>query len=353
VTAGLSLRGVHLSRGAIAALRGIDLVVRRGELLIVLGPSGAGKSSLLRAIAGLDPVTAGAIAIDGRDVTALRPGQRNVSMVFQSYSLLPHLTVADNIAFGDRIRGEGRRAAAARAAQAAAAVGCADLLGRRPHQLSGGERQRVALARALAREPDVFLLDEPLAQLDAALRTLMRAEIRAVHDRLGATTVYVTHDQAEAMALGDRIAVLRDGRVEQVDTPDEVWRRPRTRFVASFVGAPGMSLLPGDGPLRLPGVQAAAVELGVRPEHVILGGDGAASAGLLGEVERVEVLGEDALVHLRLGGRPLIARVPARTRPGPGDQVAVSVADEHLHAFDTVTGVRIPLTASPGPAGSR
>lgn len=353
MTAGLRLHDVRLSRGAVTALRGIDLVVARGELLVVLGPSGAGKSSLLRAIAGLDPVTGGTVAIAGRDVTALRPGQRNVSMVFQSYALLPHLTVADNIAFGHRVRGADRRAAATRAAQAAAAVGCADLLGRRPHQLSGGERQRVALARVLVREPDVFLLDEPLAQLDAALRTSVRAEIRAVHDRLGATTVYVTHDQAEAMALGDRIAVLRDGRIEQVDTPDEVWHRPRTRFVATFVGAPGMNLLPGDGPLRLPGVRPAAVELGVRPEHVTLRGDGTAPAGPLGDVERVEVLGEDALVHLRVGDRPLTARVPARTRPAPGDRVAVSVAEQHLHAFDIVTGARVPRPAEVGQAAGR
>ncbi|GAB4055348.1 ABC transporter ATP-binding protein [Catellatospora paridis] len=345
MTDGLRLRDVHLSRGAITALRGIDLVVRRGELLVVLGPSGAGKSSLLRAIAGLDPVTGGTVAIGGRDVTALRPGQRNVSMVFQSYSLLPHLSVADNIAFGHRIRGADRRAAAARAAQAAATVGCADLLARRPHQLSGGERQRVALARVLVREPDVFLLDEPLANLDAALRTRMRTEIRAVHDRLGTTTVYVTHDQSEAMALGDRIAVLRDGRIEQIGTPDEVWHRPRTRHVASFVGGPGMNLLPGNGPLSLAGVEATAVELGVRPEHVTLSGVGSAPADLLGKVERVEVLGEDALVHLRLGGHPMIARVAARTRPAPGDRVAVDVAAKHLHAFDAVTGERIPLPA--------
>ncbi|BCJ76995.1 sn-glycerol-3-phosphate import ATP-binding protein UgpC [Catellatospora sp. IY07-71] len=348
MTAGLSLRGVHLTRGAIPALRGIDLTVARGELLVVLGPSGAGKSSLLRAVAGLDRVTDGTVAIAGRDVTALRPGQRDVSMVFQSYSLLPHLTVADNIAFGHRIRGADRRTAADRAAAAAASVGCADLLTRRPHQLSGGERQRVALARALVREPDVFLLDEPLAHLDAALRTSMRTEIRAVHDRLGATTIYVTHDQSEAMALGDRIAVLHDGRIEQLGTPDEVWHRPRTRFVASFVGAPGMNLLPGDGPLRPPGT-AADVELGVRPEHVALSAAHSTPARTLGEVARVEVLGEDALIHLRLGGHAVVAKVPARTRPAPGDRVTVHVADEHLHAFDAATGERIPLPAEAAP----
>jgi ABC-type sugar transport system ATPase subunit len=348
VKAGLSLRGVSLSRGAITALRGIDLAVPRGELLVVLGPSGAGKSSLLRAIAGLDPVSTGTVAIGGRDVTALRPGQRNVSMVFQNHSLLPHLTVADNIAFGHRIRGADRRSAATRAARAAATVGCQDLLGRRPHQLSGGERQRVALARALVREPDVFLLDEPLANLDAELRIRMRTEIRAVHDRLGATTVYVTHDQSEAMALGDRIAVLRAGLFEQVGTPDEVWRRPRTRHVAAFVGAPGMNLLPGDGPLSLPGVPATGVELGVRPEHVRLGGT---PAGPLGDVERVEVLGEDALVHLNVGGHALIARVPAAARPAPGDRVGIGVAEEHLHAFDAVTGERVPQPTGAGQAG--
>jgi ABC-type sugar transport system ATPase subunit len=347
VKAGLSLRGVHLSRGAVTALRGIDLALPHGELLVVLGPSGAGKSSLLRAIAGLDPVSAGTVAIGGRDVTALRPGQRNVSMVFQSHSLLPHLTVADNIMFGDRIRGAGRRAATVRAAQAAATVGCQDLLARRPHQLSGGERQRVALARALVREPDVFLLDEPLANLDAELRLRMRTEIRAVHDRLGATTVYVTHDQSEAMALGDRIAVLRDGRFEQIGTPDEVWGRPRTRHVAAFVGAPGMNLLPGDGPLSPPGGPTTGVELGVRPEHVTLDGP---PPGPLGDVVRVEVLGEDALVHLDVGGHPLIARVPAAGRPAPGDRVRVGAAEQHLHVFDAATGDRVPQPTGAGRA---
>ena len=232
-------------------LRGVDLTVGRGELLVVLGPSGAGKSTLLRVVAGLQPATAGRVVIAGRDVTRLRPGRRNVSMVFQSYALFPHLTVAENIAFGLIVRDTPTAVARERARQAAEAVGCGHLLDRRPGQLSGGERQRVALARALVREPDVFLLDEPLSNLDLELRVETRAELKALHERVGATMVHVTHDQTEAMVLGDRIAVLREGRIEQVGTPDEIWRRPATTFVARFVGSPAMNLLPADCPVRL------------------------------------------------------------------------------------------------------
>ncbi|MER7474115.1 ABC transporter ATP-binding protein, partial [Micromonospora sp. NPDC000018] len=303
---GLALAGVSAAYRGSTVLHEVDLTVARGELLVVLGPSGAGKSTVLRVVAGLEPVTAGRVRIAGRDVTADRPGRRNLSMVFQSYALFPHLTVAENIAFGLEVRDTPRAVARDRARAAAETVGCAALLHRRPGQLSGGERQRVALARALVREPDVFLLDEPLSNLDLALRVEMRAELRALHDRLGATMVHVTHDQTEALVLADRIAVLRAGRIEQVGTPDEIWRTPASTFVARFVGSPAMNLLPADGPLRPdgdppPGVDHGGMEIGFRPEAVTLD----AADGTHATVDRVEVVGEDAYAYLTLaGGHP-------------------------------------------------
>ena len=354
---GLDLVDVYAAHGAVQVLRGIDLTVARGELLVVLGPSGAGKSTLLRVIAGLEPAVRGRVGIAGRDVTALRPGRRNVSMVFQSYALFPHLTVAENIGFGLTVRDTPRAQARDRVLRAATAVGCGELLARRPGQLSGGERQRVALARALVREPDVFLLDEPLSNLDAELRVETRAELRALHARVGATMLHVTHDQAEALVLGDRVAVLRDGRIEQVGTPDEIWRRPRTAFVARFVGSPSMNLLPADGPLRVPGVPpSAGRQIGIRPEAVrlaptgpdtagtgmdVAAGTGPDAAGATGTVERVEVIGEDAYVYLRVGGHRLVARVPAAARPAVGTAARVTVGPADVHLFDTATGQRV------------
>jgi ABC-type sugar transport system ATPase subunit len=341
---GLELAGVHAAHGPVEVLRGINLSVARGELLVVLGPSGAGKSTLLRVIAGLQPAARGRVRIAGRDVTALRPGRRNVSMVFQSYALFPHLTVADNIGFGLIVRDVPKRQARERVSRAAALVGCADLLHRRPSQLSGGERQRVALARALVREPDVFLLDEPLSNLDAELRVGTRAELRALHDRVAATMVHVTHDQTEALVLGDRIAVLREGYVEQVGTPDEIWRTPRTTFVARFVGSPAMALLPADGPLRIGGVAPSADRIiGVRPEAVRLSaaGFGNGVGGTSASVQRVEVVGEDAYVYLRAGQHGLVARVRAADRPAPDTEVRVSADAADVHQFDATTGHRL------------
>jgi ABC-type sugar transport system ATPase subunit len=339
---GLELRGVHATRGGREVLHGIDLAVARGELLVVLGPSGAGKSTLLRVVAGLEPTTGGRVLIAGRDVTRQRPGRRNVSMVFQSYALFPHLTVAQNIAFGPLVRDSGRAEARERACVAATAAGCAHLLDRRPDQLSGGERQRVALARALVREPDVFLLDEPLSNLDIELRAEMRGELRALHQRTGGTTVHVTHDQVEALVLGDRIAVLRDGRLEQVGTPDEIWHAPATTFVAGFVGSPRMNLLPGDGPLRPPDAGGDADRtVGFRAEGVRLGPP-ADPGGVRGVVERVDTVGEDAFVYLLVGGHRVVARVAAAERPAAGDEVGVSVRWAASHTFDTATGRRVP-----------
>ncbi len=333
---GVVLEGVRAHYGDTEVLRGIDLSVPAGELLVVLGPSGSGKSTLLRVVAGLEPLTAGRVRIGGRDVTGMRAGRRNVSMVFQSYALFPHLTVERNIAFGLEVRDVPKREAQQRSRAAAALVGCEPLLQRRPAQLSGGERQRVALARALVREPDVLLLDEPLSNLDAELRVQTRAELRSLHARVGGTMLHVTHDQVEALVLGDRVAVLRDGLIEQVGTPDEIWGSPATRFVARFVGTPAMNLLPADGPLRLPGVPAGRLEAGVRPEALVLGGE-----GLPARVELVEVVGGDAHVHLRADGLPLVARVPAAGRPSVGDIVHAAVHPDDVHLFDVDTGRRV------------
>ncbi|MGH3660740.1 MAG: ABC transporter ATP-binding protein [Micromonosporaceae bacterium] len=358
---GLRLTDLRAGYADALVLRGIDLTVARGELLVLLGPSGAGKSTLLRVVAGLEPALGGRVHIAGRDVTRWRPGRRNVSMVFQSYALFPHLTVADNIRFGLRVRDVPRAEVAQRTRQAAAAVGCEDLLRRRPGQLSGGERQRVALARALARQPDVFLLDEPLSNLDAERRGQTRTELRALHDRIGATMLHVTHDQTEALLLGDRVAVLRDGMLEQVGAPEQIWRTPRTRFVAQFVGSPAMNLLPADGPLTAPGVpRAANRQIGIRAEGLRLADSESGADGTLGVVERCEILGDDTYVHVRLngdrldsdglgGGHAVVARVPTSERPDPGTQLSVTARPEHVHVFDTDSGLRI--TAPAGGSG--
>jgi len=335
---GVRLEGARKAYGPVDALRGVDLEAADGELLAVLGPSGSGKSTLLRAVAGLEAIDEGRVLIGGRDVTDVPPGRRNVSMVFQSYALFPHMTVEENIAFGLEVRDVPRREARERARSAAALVSCQSVLERRPGALSGGERQRVALARALVREPEVFLLDEPLSNLDAELRVLMRVELKALHGRVGGTMLYVTHDQVEALVLGDRVAVLREGVLEQVGTPDDLWHRPVNTFVARFVGSPAMNLLPAEGPLRVEGLPGdRRLQLGVRADALRLVADG----GLAVQVSLVEVVGPDALVHLRADGCALVARVPAEERPRAGDSVRVGVRRADVHLFDAETGRRV------------
>ena len=348
MAAALELEGVHKRYGDVAALRGLDLRVGAGELLVLVGPSGCGKTTALRAAAGLEEVTEGTIRIGGRDVTRLLPAARNVAMVFQSYALFPHLNVAENIGFGLRARRVARDETRERIATAAHVVGCEALLERKPHELSGGERQRVALARALVREPDVFLLDEPLSNLDAQLRVEMRAELRRLHDRLGATMVYVTHDQVEALTMGDRVAVLSEGVLQQVGEPDEVYRRPANRFVATFVGSPAMNVLPAEpdgdrmraGPFtfdRPPGVGDRPVEIGIRPEHLALVPEGAPAV-----VEVVEIAGNETFIHLDAGGIRLVARVGPEQRPAVGSTVALAVTiPGRIHVFDADTGVAL------------
>jgi ABC-type sugar transport system ATPase subunit len=330
---GVRLEGLVKDYDGAVALRGVDLDVAEGELLVVLGPSGCGKTTLLRVVAGLEEASAGRVFIGGRDVTDIAPARRNVSMVFQSYALFPHMTVAENVGFGLAVRETPRAEMRARVARATELAGCNHLLDRRPGQLSGGERQRVALARALVREPDAFLLDEPLSNLDAELRARTRSELKALHQRVGGTMLYVTHDQFEALTLGDRVAVLREGQVQQVATPDVLWNEPANAFVARFVGFPGMNLLASGAALGV--VAPEGAQVGVRPEHIRLGTDGARA-----EVALVEPAGAETLVHLLVNGERVVARVPSDLRPALGDAVRVAVDPSRVHLFDAATGRR-------------
>ena len=332
---GVVVEGVRKRFGGVDALDGVDLEAREGELLVVVGPSGCGKSTLLRCIAGLETVDEGSIRIRGREVTNVRPAARDVSMVFQSYALFPHLTVWENVGFGLVVRDVPKREVRARVEEAAALVGVTDLLERRPYELSGGERQRVALARALVRRPDAYLLDEPLSNLDAGTRVQMRTELRRLHREVGATMVHVTHDQVEAMTLGDRVAVMDRGRVRQIGPPEEVYREPRDRFVASFLGTPAMNFLDAEA-ARVHVPVPAGVTLGVRPEHVRLGSEGVAT-----RVDLVEVAGSEAYVHLENG---LVAHVAAEARPAEGAEVHVVIRREDALLFDAETGGRVPST---------
>ncbi len=343
----LRLDGVSRRFGSVEVLRRLDLVAGDGELLALVGPSGSGKTTALRIVAGLDAPSSGTVRIAGRDVTRVPPGRRNVAMVFQGFALFPHLTTADNIGFGLRARGVARDEERRRVRAAAEVVGCADLLERRPAELSGGERQRVALARALVREPAAFLLDEPLANLDPHLRSLMRSEIRQLHDRLGATMIHVTHDQHEALTLADRVAVLHDGIVQQQGTPTEVYGRPENRFVATFIGTPPMNLYRVEaggsraGPFWFDGPVATtddAVEVGIRPEDVRLQPP---ADGRSGTVRIVEVAGSDAYVHVDVDGQTAIGRVAADDRPVVGATVSVGADPKRVHRFDGRTGRRL------------
>jgi multiple sugar transport system ATP-binding protein len=333
------------------ALQELSLEVRDGEFLVLLGPSGCGKTTALRCIAGLDEPTAGQILIGDRNVTHLPPGDRDVAMVFQNYALYPHLTVRENIAFPLVLRRVSRTELTRRVRAAAERLGVGDLLERRPAELSGGQRQRVALGRAIVREPKVFLFDEPLSNLDAKLRLEMRADLLKLHRDLGTTMVYVTHDQIEAMTMGQRIAVLQAGRLCQVGTPSEVYAKPADAFVAGFIGNPGMNIVTGApeadrkrvlacGSLRLrvPVSVAGPILVGIRPEHVALDGRGAASGEA--EVRVVEPLGSDALVHLDAGGAALVAKVVGIPVVQAGDRVSVWIDPAQLHLFDA-NGARL------------
>ena len=352
--AGLELRGVRKSFGATDVIHGVDLEVRDGEFVVFVGPSGCGKSTLLRMIAGLEEVTGGEIRIGAERVNELGPSERGIAMVFQSYALYPHKDVAGNMAFALRHAGEDRRVIDERVRRAADILGLEPLLHRRPRELSGGQRQRVAIGRAIVREPEVFLFDEPLSNLDAALRVQMRVEILRLHGRLGTTMIYVTHDQVEAMTLADRIVVLQGGRIEQAGTPMELYHHPANRFVAGFIGSPRMNFLDAEAggrterglavrlrdaseiavPVGGEAAQGAPVVLGVRPEHVRVAADASAGA-LRGEVLVVERLGGETLLHVDLGAEePLVAKADGAVAARPGEAVGLDLVPESLHLFD-------------------
>ena len=318
--------------GSVVALDGVDLAAADGELLIVVGPSGSGKTTLLRSIAGLESLDEGTISVGGRDVTRAAPGERSVAMVFQEYALYPHMTVRANISFGMRARKEGRGEIGRKLDAAAEHLGLSDVLDRRPAELSGGERQRVALARAMVREPDLFLMDEPLSNLDAKLRAQMRTEIRNLQRSLGATMLYVTHDQVEAMTMADRVAVLRDGRVEQVAAPVELYDEPASAFVARFVGNPPMNLI--DAPPWAP-----EATIGVRPEHVALVPPGAGR--LDGRVTEVEFTGHETVVHVDCGNATVLVKTPRGFSPRIGAETGVSFDERSVHWFAGPDGIAI------------
>ena len=326
--------------GAVEILKSVSIDVRDGEFLVLVGPSGCGKSTLLRMIAGLEDITSGEMWIGDRMVTDLPAKERDIAMVFQSYALYPHMTVAENMSFALKLKGASKQEVAQKVKDSARILGLENLLDRFPRQLSGGQRQRVAMGRAIVRNPQVFLFDEPLSNLDAKLRVVMRSEIKELHQRLGTTTVYVTHDQVEAMTLADRIVVMRDGRVEQIGSPLELYDTPVNSFVAGFIGSPAMNFLEGQvvaggyqlngGPLleslALPN---GANTCGVRPEHFRLD-----SGGLECEVAVVEPTGSETLVLARVTGQAITAVFKDRLNVRPGDRIALKPDPSKLHFFD-------------------
>ena len=359
----LTLRGVKKQFGPSTIIKNLDLDVPDGIFLVIVGPSGCGKSTVLRLIAGLEQLSGGEIFIGDRQVNNLEPKDRNVAMVFQNYALYPHMTVRDNICYGLKVQGYSKEDQQKRLDTAAGMLGLSELLDRLPRQLSGGQRQRVAMGRAIVREPSVFLFDEPLSNLDAALRNQMRVELRRLHQSLGTTSIYVTHDQVEAMTLAERIVVMHAGEVEQFGTPDDLYLRPATAFVAGFIGSPSMNMFDAtivDGHVRLPNgthLDAAAtsgfklggkngpVRLGIRPEDLLLGACDMEHS-LACTVELTEALGADTLAHCRLNGLKgedgtLIARLEGSVRPAIGDSLCLHVRPGRAHLFDAASLKRL------------
>jgi len=353
--AGISIHGVEKSYGKTPVVHGLDLDIAPGEFIVILGPSGCGKSTLLRMIAGLESITGGEIAIDGKVVNQIEPRERGCAMVFQNYALYPHMSVADNIGYSLKVAGVGKAQRRAQVAEIAASVGLDQYLDRRPANLSGGQRQRVAMARAMIRRPKVFLFDEPLSNLDALLRVQMRAEIRRLHRQLGTTSVFVTHDQAEAMTLADRLVVMRAGHVEQVGTPAEIYGRPASRFVAGFIGSPPMNLVDGTidaGGAFVPAAQPSAalplgrtdlagrkVLFGVRPESIRLGPAG--SGQTTGQIDFVEELGAHRVIHLDWAGQLLFVLLSEPAPLAMGAMAGLAIAPTDVHLFDAETDKRL------------
>ncbi len=329
----LQLRGVEKYFGAHRAIKGIDLTIEKGEFVVFVGPSGCGKSTLLRLIAGLESIDGGTLTLDGRDITRLPSAKRDLAMVFQSYALYPHMTVAENMSFALRLAKEDPSIIEKKVERAAQILNLTPYLERLPKALSGGQRQRVAIGRAIVRAPKVFLFDEPLSNLDAALRGQTRVEIAKLHRELGATSIYVTHDQVEAMTLADRVVVLRDGAIEQVGTPMELYDRPANRFVAQFIGTPQMNVVES-AEVPLAGTQARhAAFVGMRPEALRLTDVGRGQ--IAARVELIEALGAETLVYLHTQrGAQIVLRQNERTGLTPGEAVGVDVDMAHLHLFD-------------------
>jgi multiple sugar transport system ATP-binding protein len=354
--ADLHLDNVKKRYGALEILHGINLAVADGEFVVLVGPSGCGKSTLLRMIAGLESVSDGEIRIGGRRANEVPPQKRNISMVFQSYALFPHMTVKDNITFGPRIRRENAQETEEKLKRAASMLNLGAYLDRRPGQLSGGQRQRVAMGRSIVRNPDLFLFDEPLSNLDAQLRMQMRTEIKALHHKFESTIIYVTHDQIEAMTMADRIVVMNGGRIEQVGTPLELYDHPANRFVAGFLGSPAMSFIDGTVSMSNQGTSirlsdsalvpvtgtsvsnGASVILGIRPEHYRL--DPAGPIRLV--VDVIEPTGSESHIYGHVGPSEVRAVFRERISVSPGETLNLSVEPEKVHLFDADTGMRLP-----------
>jgi multiple sugar transport system ATP-binding protein len=349
----VSFRKLEKSYGALRIVKRIDLEIADREFVVLVGPSGCGKSTTLRMLAGLESISGGEIHIGERVVNKLPPRERDIAMVFQDYALYPHKTVYENMAFSLKVRGIPAAEIKPRIAQAAEMLGIGQLLDRKPSQLSGGQRQRVAMGRAIVRRPQVFLFDEPLSNLDAKLRGQVRTEIKRLHQAIGTTIIYVTHDQVEAMTLADRIVILKGGEIEQVGTPDEVYNNPASVFVGGFIGSPAMNFAKGtirggqiefDGGARIAlharaagkatGLEGRDIVVGIRPEHFGAASDGQA---LSGRVQVVEPLGSDTLIHFAVGPFTLTARVAPEMRPQPGEVLSIGVDPSRIHLFDAAT----------------
>ncbi|NKX43097.1 ABC transporter ATP-binding protein [Roseicyclus persicicus] len=344
----LILRDLVKRYGTTQVLHSINLTVEQGEFVVLVGPSGCGKSTTLRMIAGLEEISGGTIEIGGRVVNNLEPKDRNIAMVFQNYAIYPHMTVRRNIGFGLKTAKLSKAEKNARIDEVAAILGMTEYLERKPAQLSGGQRQRVAIGRAMVRDPAVFLFDEPLSNLDAQLRTQMRLEIKKLHTRVGRMMIFVTHDQVEAMTLADRIVIMKDGHIQQIGTPAQVYHEPANTFVAQFIGAPQMNLLKAEGTgtgvrlwngveIAVPGIQIAPgrpVSFGIRPEDL----KSDASAVLSGTVTVAEPLGAETLVYVDVDGVEVTATAPGRTPPRAGDRIGLGLSGDNAHLFDSASG---------------
>jgi len=353
----VTITGVQKHFGSTHVIRGVDVAIADGEFCVLVGPSGCGKSTLLRMIAGLEEISGGEIRIGDRVVNRVPPKERDVAMVFQNYALYPHMTVRDNMSFALTLAKTPKADIDAKVRRAAGILGLSELLERYPRQLSGGQRQRVAMGRAIVRDPQVFLFDEPLSNLDAKLRVQMRTEIKELHQRLKTTSIYVTHDQIEAMTMADRIVVMRDGNVEQTGEPLDLYDRPANTFVAGFIGSPAMNMLAGTlkrnggdtrvelaggamvaAPAGAPGSDGQRVLYGIRPEHFLLGD---AAAGLSADVAVIEPTGADTQVVCRVGGQDVIAVIKDRVSCRAGDRIGLLPDPAKAHVFDAASGARL------------